>query len=139
MTRRLPAEAPNGERPAAAASPVSHFFVSERRLTALRLRDSSFILGPVVGLPAAQQRIYVETAIGGRIALVEAMTRREFLTSMGLVAGSRTVRAGPRMEISVTRLREQLESLSAYGRPAGGKFLDRVSRTGYSDADHAGR
>ncbi len=108
-------------------------------MTALRLRDSSFILGPVVGLPAAQQRIYFETAIGGRIALVEAMTRREFLTSMGLLAGSRTARAGPRMEISVTRLREQLESLSAYGRPAGSNFLDGVSRIGYSDADIAGR
>ena len=67
------------------------------------------------------------------------MTRRELLTSMSLVAGSRTARAGPRLEISTARLREQLESLSVYGRPAGGNFSDGVSRIGYSDADLAGR
>ena len=67
------------------------------------------------------------------------MTRRELLTSMSLLAGSRTARAGPRLEISAARLREQLESLSVYGRPAGGNFSNGVSRIGYSDADLAGR
>ena len=67
------------------------------------------------------------------------MTRRELLTSMPLLAGSRAARAGPRLEISAARLREQLESLSLYGRPAAGNFSDGVSRIGYSDADLAGR
>jgi hypothetical protein len=33
----------------------------------------------------------------------------------------------------------QLESLSVYGRLAGGNFSDGVSRIGYSDTDLAGR
>src|SRR5260370_13983685 len=67
------------------------------------------------------------------------MIRRALLTSMSLVAGARAARAGPRLEISAARLREQLESLSVYGRPAGGNFSDGVSRIGYSDADLSGR
>src|SRR5229473_1049968 len=67
------------------------------------------------------------------------MTRRELLTSMSLLSGSRAARAGPRLEVSAARLREQLESLSVFGRPPGGSFADGVSRIGYSDADLAGR
>ena len=67
------------------------------------------------------------------------MTRRELLTSMSLLSGSRAARAGPRLEVSAARLREQLESLSVFGRPPGGGFADGVSRLGYSDADLAGR
>jgi beta-ureidopropionase / N-carbamoyl-L-amino-acid hydrolase len=37
------------------------------------------------------------------------------------------------------RLRERLQSLSIYGRPASGNFSDGVSRIAYSDADLAGR
>ena len=48
------------------------------------------------------------------------MTRRELLTSLSLLAGSRSARAGPQLEISGARLREQIESLSVYGRPFGG-------------------
>ncbi len=40
---------------------------------------------------------------------------------------------------SSTRLRQSLEGLSLFGRPAGGSFADGVSRLGYSDADVAGR
>src|SRR5580765_1134684 len=69
----------------------------------------------------------------------KAMTRRELLTSMSLLAGSRAARADPRLEISAARLREQLESLSLFGRAPGGNFSDGVSRIGYSDADLAGR
>jgi N-carbamoyl-L-amino-acid hydrolase len=37
------------------------------------------------------------------------------------------------------KLRERLETLSTFGRPAGGAFADGVSRVAYSDADIAGR
>ncbi len=36
-------------------------------------------------------------------------------------------------------LRQRLEALSMFGRPAGGTFADGVSRVAYSDADVAGR
>ncbi len=36
-------------------------------------------------------------------------------------------------------LRQRLEALSVFGRPAGGTFADGVSRVAYSDADVAGR
>lgn len=67
------------------------------------------------------------------------MTRRELLASMSLLAGSHAARAGPQPEINAARLRQQIESLSLYGRPVGGNFADGVSRIGYSDADIAGR
>ncbi|MBI3681065.1 MAG: M20 family metallo-hydrolase [Acidobacteria bacterium] len=67
------------------------------------------------------------------------MTRRELLTSMPLLAVSHAARAGPQLEIRAARLRQQIESLSAHGRPSGGSFSDGVSRIGYSDADIAGR
>lgn len=43
------------------------------------------------------------------------------------------------LRINANRLRESLERLSVYGRPAGGSFADGVSRTGFSDAVVAGR
>jgi N-carbamoyl-L-amino-acid hydrolase len=36
-------------------------------------------------------------------------------------------------------LRQRIEALSLFGRPAGGTFADGVSRVAYSDADVAGR
>ncbi len=45
--------------------------------------------------------------------------------------------AGPR--IDAKRLQDTLEELSTFGRPAGGSFVDGVSRVAYSDADVAGR
>jgi N-carbamoyl-L-amino-acid hydrolase len=44
---------------------------------------------------------------------------------------------GPR--IDARKLRERLEALSVFGRPAGGAFADGVSRVAYSDADVEGR
>ncbi len=41
--------------------------------------------------------------------------------------------------VNDARLREHLERLSVFGRPAGGAFSDGVSRVAYSDADVAGR
>jgi len=43
------------------------------------------------------------------------------------------------LRINADRLRQSLEGLSTYGRPAGGTFADGVSRTGFSDAIVAGR
>lgn len=43
------------------------------------------------------------------------------------------------LRIDPDRLRQSLEALSVYGRPAGGTFADGVSRFAYSDADVAGR
>ena len=71
-------------------------------------------------------------------------TRREFLTGLPAAAialSSRfELRAQPReVRIDATKLRERIEKLSVFGRPAGGTFADGVSRTAYSDADIAGR
>ena len=58
-------------------------------------------------------------------------------------AGSRPGLPGPRdpraLRVDARALRERIEALSTFGRPAGGTFADGVSRTAYSDADVAGR
>jgi len=63
------------------------------------------------------------------------MNRRHFLGTLALSALAEP--AGPR--VNGARLREHLEALSVFGRPAGGSFADGVSRVAYSDADLAGR
>jgi beta-ureidopropionase / N-carbamoyl-L-amino-acid hydrolase len=71
------------------------------------------------------------------------VSRRQFLNSAALSAGAWAfggVRAGaqtPRIDAAV--LRQRLEGLSVFGRPAGGSFADGVSRVAFSDADVAGR
>src|SRR5262245_47327775 len=45
----------------------------------------------------------------------------------------------PDLHVDSRKLRERIESLSVFGRPAGGTFADGVSRTAYSDADVEGR
>jgi beta-ureidopropionase / N-carbamoyl-L-amino-acid hydrolase len=45
----------------------------------------------------------------------------------------------PVLRVDSRVLRERIESLSVFGRPAGGTFADGVSRTAYSDADVEGR
>jgi N-carbamoyl-L-amino-acid hydrolase len=47
--------------------------------------------------------------------------------------------AQPDLRVDARRLRQRIEALSAFGRPAGGAFADGVSRTAYSDADVEGR
>ena len=42
-------------------------------------------------------------------------------------------------QVNAARLRERIEALSVFGRPAGGTFADGVSRVAFSDADVAGR
>jgi len=63
------------------------------------------------------------------------MNRRHFLGTLALSALAEP--AAPR--VNGARLREHLEALSVFGRPAGGTFADGVSRIAYSDADIAGR
>src|ERR1700683_13455 len=63
------------------------------------------------------------------------MNRRGFLGSMALASLAR----GATPRVNAARLRQHLEALSVFGRPAGGTFADGVSRVAYSDADVAGR
>jgi len=45
----------------------------------------------------------------------------------------------PDPRVDARALRERIEKLSTFGRPAGGTFADGVSRVAYSDADIEGR
>src|SRR5262245_32333448 len=63
------------------------------------------------------------------------MNRRRFLATATAAALPRHLRA----RVNGARLREHLEALSVFGRPAGGSFADGVSRVAFSDADIAGR
>lgn len=63
------------------------------------------------------------------------MTRRHLLGALGASAFAQT----PPAAINAARLRDHIERLSVFGRPAGGSFADGVSRVAYSDADIAGR
>src|SRR6185295_19024032 len=82
------------------------------------------------------------------------MTRRSFLgglsASLGAAAftqespfdlaqGSQQAPDLRNLRIDARKLRERIETLSTFGRPAGGTFADGVSRTAYSDADIDGR
>jgi N-carbamoyl-L-amino-acid hydrolase len=63
------------------------------------------------------------------------MKRRHFLGAVAACAVATP--AGPR--VNGARLRDHIEALSVFGRPAGGTFADGVSRVAFSDADVAGR
>jgi beta-ureidopropionase / N-carbamoyl-L-amino-acid hydrolase len=69
------------------------------------------------------------------------MHRRHFLAALAgpSLAQSAFAQSAPAPRINADRLRAHLEALSVFGRPAGGKFADGVSRVAYSDADVAGR
>lgn len=64
------------------------------------------------------------------------MNRRTFL---GALASLPLVRAADAPVVNGARLREHIERLSEFGRPASGSFADGVSRVAYSEADLAGR
>ncbi len=76
-------------------------------------------------------------------------TRRGFLSTAMLPVGlalTRATRAAAlqtsdytRLRVDSGALRQNVEGLSQFGRPAGGSFADGVSRTGYSQADVDGR
>ena len=53
------------------------------------------------------------------------------LSDLSLAQDSKVI---PSLRINPTRLQQNLEALSVYGRPAGGTFADGVSRVAYSDA-----
>ena len=71
------------------------------------------------------------------------LSRREFIQTSAMAAGAWTMgRAIPGAQgarVDALKLRERLEGLSVFGRPAGGSFQDGVSRVAFSDADVAGR
>ena len=72
------------------------------------------------------------------------ISRRGFLGGMAAVAWQTRTSppaqlAPPALRVDPRVLRARIETLSAFGRPAGGTFADGVSRTAYSDADVAGR
>ncbi len=72
-------------------------------------------------------------------------SRRAFLATgaTAFVAAIESGRAFSRgaqgLRVDAAALRQRLEGLSVFGRPAGGTFADGVSRVAYSDADVAGR
>lgn len=70
------------------------------------------------------------------------LSRRAFLSIAGVSALARPTRAWSRLQdpaIDPARLRRRLESLSTYGRPAGGTFASGVNRVAYSVADVTAR
>ena len=75
------------------------------------------------------------------------ISRRRFLGSAAAAAASAWATATPARAavlrnvtaVDPTRLRQRLEALSVFGRPAGGTFAHGVSRVAYSDADVQGR
>jgi N-carbamoyl-L-amino-acid hydrolase len=68
------------------------------------------------------------------------LTRREFIGGLAAttIAGIR-LRAQAAPSIDAAALRQRIEALSVFGRPAGGTFANGVSRVAYTDADIAGR
>src|SRR5262245_41597507 len=68
-----------------------------------------------------------------------ALSRREFIGTAALSAAALPFARfqGPRVD--ATALRQRIEALSVFGRPAGGSFADGVGRFAYSEADVAGR
>src|SRR5688572_1618531 len=72
-------------------------------------------------------------------------SRRAFLTGLAtaaigpMILDRRTSAQNLSARIDAATLRQRIEALSRFGRPAGGTFVDGVSRVAYSDADVAGR
>ena len=73
------------------------------------------------------------------------VSRRQFLGAAAVAVAGLDLRApgalarAQRPLVEPAALRQRLEALSEFGRPAGGTFADGVSRVAYSDADVAGR
>jgi N-carbamoyl-L-amino-acid hydrolase len=67
------------------------------------------------------------------------LSRRSFLGGLAAVAAGRIVRGQQAPRVDAAALRQRIERLSEFGRPAGGSFADGVSRVAYSNADIAGR
>ena len=67
------------------------------------------------------------------------LSRRAFIGGIAAACVTRGVSTAPAGTVDAAKLRERLEALSRFGRPAGGDFAAGVSRVAYSDADVAGR
>jgi N-carbamoyl-L-amino-acid hydrolase len=73
------------------------------------------------------------------------VSRRQFLGAAAAAVAGLDLRAPGAMAraqrplVDASVLRQRIEALSVFGRPAGGTFADGVSRVAYSDADIAGR
>ncbi len=70
------------------------------------------------------------------------LSRRSFiggLSGISAAAVGGLVRGQPVPRVDAAVLRQRIEALSEFGRPAGGSFENGVSRVAYSDADLAGR
>jgi N-carbamoyl-L-amino-acid hydrolase len=65
--------------------------------------------------------------------------RTLMLASAAAMAAVPAGGAAAPLKVDGARLETMLETLSQFGRPAGGSFASGVSRTAYSDADIAGR
>jgi len=81
-----------------------------------------------------------------KIALAMIITRRELLSSVVALSASAVLpnlrfaqARSSGLRINADRLRQSLEGLSVFGRPAGGTFADGVSRIAFTDADIAAR
>lgn len=59
--------------------------------------------------------------------------------SLAVSASGQAPASAAQARVNSARLQQSLETLSTFGRPAGGTFADGVSRVAYSDADVAGR
>jgi N-carbamoyl-L-amino-acid hydrolase len=72
-------------------------------------------------------------------------SRRAFVSGLAmaaigpLVSGRRVPAQTLPARVDATALRQRIEALSVFGRPAGGTFSDGVTRVAFSDADVAGR
>jgi N-carbamoyl-L-amino-acid hydrolase len=67
------------------------------------------------------------------------VSRRAFLGGVSAAAVGGLVRAQSAPRVDAAALRQRIEALSVFGRPAGGSFANGVSRVAYSEADLAGR
>jgi beta-ureidopropionase / N-carbamoyl-L-amino-acid hydrolase len=69
------------------------------------------------------------------------LTRRAFVAGLAAPVATAALRARtpPDPRVDGAALRNRLERLSTFGRPASGSFADGVSRVAYSDADLQGR
>jgi N-carbamoyl-L-amino-acid hydrolase len=70
------------------------------------------------------------------------ISRREFLGGVAALAWQGSAIRIPHsamLRVDAAVLRQRIETLSTFGRPAGGSFADGVSRIAYSDADLEGR
>ena len=67
------------------------------------------------------------------------INRRDFLGTLAATAVAGLPLRAQTPHVDAAALRQRIEALSVFGRPAGGSFAAGVSRVAYTDADIAGR